>query len=142
MLTGLTPAGFGILQSYVDRTGDVQTAAILAAHAVPAKFTDLRATRWLEAYRDLLDSLKLHHHRVALDIARGARAGAAFVPRQALIRCNFCGKSVGGPSSLARTGRVRPVYVLRHNDTNITSSRQHAPTVDVNCRDAQSVSYL
>ena len=55
----------------MDRTGDVQTAAIIGAHASPAKFADGRAERWLETYRDLLDAFKLFHHRVASNIERG-----------------------------------------------------------------------
>jgi hypothetical protein len=54
VITGLTPSGMDILQSYVDRTGDVQSAAILASLVSPAKFFDVRVERWLETYRDLL----------------------------------------------------------------------------------------
>jgi len=32
IITGLTPPGMDILQSYVDRTGDIQTAAILSSY--------------------------------------------------------------------------------------------------------------
>ncbi|OAX31405.1 hypothetical protein K503DRAFT_787848, partial [Rhizopogon vinicolor AM-OR11-026] len=71
IIAGLTPTGMVILQDYVDRTGDVQTAAILGAYASPAKFADGRAEQWLEMYRDLLDRFKLFHHRVAFDIERG-----------------------------------------------------------------------
>ncbi|KAJ6627385.1 hypothetical protein B0H10DRAFT_2161088 [Mycena sp. CBHHK59/15] len=104
IVTGLTKRGFDILQSYVDRTGDVQTAAILASYACPAKFSDSRAEHWVEAYRDLLDGFKLHHHRVSFDIERGGllqdaiqngdAAPVEWAPRQILIRCNYCNKSV------------------------------------------------
>ncbi|OAX30647.1 hypothetical protein K503DRAFT_870936, partial [Rhizopogon vinicolor AM-OR11-026] len=48
IIAGLTPTGVVILQGYMDRTGDIQTAAILGAHASHAKFADGRAERWLE----------------------------------------------------------------------------------------------
>ncbi|KAJ7762788.1 hypothetical protein DFH07DRAFT_404320 [Mycena maculata] len=104
IVTGLTKRGMDILQSHVDRTGDIQTAAIMASYACPFKFKDARAERWVEAYRDLLDGFKLHHHRVSFDIERGgllqaagddrAPAAITWAPQQILIRCSYCNKSV------------------------------------------------
>lgn len=111
IITGLMRPGMDILQSYVDRTGDVQTAAILSAYVSPAKFPDFRVERWLEAYRDLLDGFKLFHHRVSFDIERGHIIQDAvqngdvapfeWTPRQILIRCNYCNKSISVPGSAA-----------------------------------------
>jgi hypothetical protein len=116
IIAGLTPKGMDILQCYVDRTGDVQTAAILAAHVSPAKFADARAERWLETYRDLLDGFKLFHHRVAFDIERGLILQDAvqngdlapfdWAPRQILIRCNYCSKPMNPVLEGAQKGRV------------------------------------
>ncbi|KAJ7087262.1 hypothetical protein B0H15DRAFT_843273 [Mycena belliarum] len=104
IVTGLTKRGMDILQSHVDRTGDVQTAAILASYACPLKFADVRAERWVEVYRDLLDGFKLYHHRVRFDIERGGliqdavhngdRVPVEWAPKQILIRCNYCNKPV------------------------------------------------
>jgi len=103
-VTGLTKRGMDILQGHVDRSGDVQTAAILSSYACPFKFTDPRAERWVQAYRDLLDGFKLHHHRVRFDIERGGlwqdavqygdRNPVEWAPSQILIRCNYCNKPV------------------------------------------------
>src|SRR5712671_686538 len=62
--------GLHLLQNYADRTGDVQTAAILGAYVHPHQLKDARAERWLDVYRDLLDGWKLFHHRCQLDIDR------------------------------------------------------------------------
>jgi WD repeat-containing protein mio len=107
IVTGLTKAGMDILQSYVDFTGDVQTAAILSSYVCPAKFPDPRAERWLEAYRDLLDGFKLFHHRVGFDIERGRILQDAILhddlsplewaPGQIFIRCNYCSKPINVP---------------------------------------------
>lgn len=105
VVTGLTPTGMSILQSYVDHTGDVQTAAIISSLVCPWKFTDVRAGRWLDTYRDLLDGFKLFGSRVNFDIQRGQLIHAAIKegeldaeehvpPPQILIRCNYCNKSV------------------------------------------------
>ncbi|KAH7928941.1 hypothetical protein BV22DRAFT_1030156 [Leucogyrophana mollusca] len=116
VVTGLTPPGIDIIQNYVDRTGDVQTAAILSSIVCPSKFEDCRAERWLEAYRDLLDGFRLFHHRVSFDIDRGQILQEAvqsgdlapfeWAPRQILIRCNYCSKPMNPmPSGTAQKGR-------------------------------------
>ena len=123
IVTGLTPAGMNILQAYVDRTGDVQTAAILSSYICPQRFKDRRAERWLDAYRDLLDGFRLHKCRVILDIERGQRLNGAIqngdmvpqdlVPRQILIRCHYCNKPVSNPPTALdpqQMGRVRVFF--------------------------------
>lgn len=104
ILTGLTPRGMDILQCYVDMTGDIQTAAIVSSLVSPLKWEDLRVGIWVEAYRDLLDGWRLFHYRCQYDIDRGSilqegmQAGdlgvKEWVPRQFLIRCNYCNKSI------------------------------------------------
>lgn len=56
VLTGLTKSGLALIQNYLDRTGDVQTAALAAAYVYPARLNDERAERWTEGYRSLLDT--------------------------------------------------------------------------------------
>jgi len=57
IISGLTPAGMVILQSYVDRTGDVQTAAILVPTYVPPSLqTRARSSGWRQ--RTLLNTDK------------------------------------------------------------------------------------
>ncbi|KAJ7895961.1 hypothetical protein B0H14DRAFT_3081117 [Mycena olivaceomarginata] len=100
---------------YVNRSGDVQTAAILSSYACPFKFTDPRAERWVDAYRDLLDGFKLHHYRVSFDIERGGlwqdavqygdRKPVEWAPNQILIRCNYCNKP---PTTCANCSRALP----------------------------------
>ncbi|KZS98492.1 hypothetical protein SISNIDRAFT_448741 [Sistotremastrum niveocremeum HHB9708] len=103
ILTGLTPAGMDLLQSYVDLTGDVQTAAVMASLVFPMKVNDSRAERWIETYRTLLDYWKLFHHRCQFDIQRGqilrdgstdrVRLMEAWKP-QIVLHCNFCSKTL------------------------------------------------
>ncbi|KAF8322197.1 hypothetical protein DL93DRAFT_1270336 [Clavulina sp. PMI_390] len=115
-ITGLNLAGVDVLQSYIDTTGDVQTAAALVSYVAPARWKpdrrtakdkdikDPRPERWVQAYRNLLDSWQLFHHRVQFDLLRGEVNTAAirdgevapfeWVPRQMEIRCNYCGRLV------------------------------------------------
>ena len=104
MVTGLTSRGLDLIQNYVDATGDVQTAALLASYVYPGRIKDSRAGRWVEAYRALLDGWKLFHHRCQFDIDRGkivqeGISNGDFAPvewakKQFLIRCHFCNKAI------------------------------------------------
>jgi len=115
IVTGLTKKGLDLLQSYVDRCGDVQTASILGAFVHPHVIRDPRAERWIDAYRDILDGWKLFYHRVQFDIERGkliqgtsepGKPIEEVVPKQILIRCNYCNKSL---SSSQNTNPVNKV---------------------------------
>ncbi|KAF5393377.1 hypothetical protein D9757_000716 [Collybiopsis confluens] len=121
VLTGLgTPEGREVLRLWLDRCGDIQSAALLGwsglgvslGRSSPNKgktpVIDPRINRWIEAYRDFLDSVKLFHSRVEFDIERGEMLQIALdrrmvtlgnhipalTPRQLLIRCNYCNKTV------------------------------------------------
>lgn len=110
IVTGFTAQGMEILQKYVDVTGDVQTVAIISSLRVPSLISHNGKTltksimdRWVEAYQDLLDGWKLFHHRCQFDIDRGKIIQEAlggndgqkgWQPRQIMIRCNFCNRTV------------------------------------------------
>ncbi|KAJ7667588.1 hypothetical protein DFH06DRAFT_1182943 [Mycena polygramma] len=132
LVTGLTKRGMDILQGHVDRSGDVQTAAILSSYACPFKFSDVRAERWVEAYRDLLDGFKLHHFRVSFDIERGGlsqdavqygdRPPVEWAPRQILIRCSYCNKPVTSSS---------PDSIPKHRPTTCVNCSRALPRCSV-----------
>ncbi|EIW83392.1 hypothetical protein CONPUDRAFT_71947 [Coniophora puteana RWD-64-598 SS2] len=120
----MTTTCLDILQVFVDRTGDVQTAASLAAHLSYPTSPANGAERWVEAYRDLLDGFRMFHERVWFDVERGrvlrergaegsegvweGRRGARWAPSQVLIRCNYCNKPMGGEGFKAGAGKGRP----------------------------------
>jgi hypothetical protein len=72
-LFGLTHHIIPVLQTHLDANGDIQTIALLAA-LVPAKqlSSGLQAKieRWLESYRDMLDSWRMFPARVDFDVRR------------------------------------------------------------------------
>lgn len=119
VITGLTSKGVDILQGYVDFSGDVQSAAILGSFVHPTIMPqDRRVQHWVDSYRDMLDGMKLFHHRVGFDIERGQILNDAmlngdiptkeWVPRQITIRCNYCNKPVtSGKGSTAKGHRAR-----------------------------------
>ncbi|KAG6902515.1 hypothetical protein C0995_015708 [Termitomyces sp. Mi166 len=135
-------AGMDILQGFVNRTGDVQSAAIMGSFVYPPhnpnqvtaiSAMERRVERWVESYRDLLDGFKMFHRRVEFDIERGQialKGGSVnvgdWVPRQIIIRCNYCNKPVipDGPGGgigaevggVQQPGRVRSEFLVHHRD--------------------------
>lgn len=61
----------------MDRTGDVQTAALAGAFVHPGQIHDSRVERWIEAYRKMLDHWTLYTVRAKFDIARGNKMRAS-----------------------------------------------------------------
>ncbi|KAJ0176372.1 hypothetical protein K1T71_007551 [Dendrolimus kikuchii] len=111
LLTGASPEGIALLQRWVENTGDVQSAALVAARCFTAELLkDPRVQNWLDSYRNLLDSWQLWWARCALDTWVAAGAGAAggaggeFAgARHVCVACTYCGKSVA-----ATHGHNRP----------------------------------
>ncbi|KAG6844845.1 hypothetical protein H0H87_003277 [Tephrocybe sp. NHM501043] len=126
--------GLKLLQGFVNRTGDVQSAAIIGSFGYPPRNPnqtrsisgiERQVERWVESYRDLLDGFKMFHRRVEFDIERGQvalKGGATnvgdWVPRQIIIRCNYCNKPVipDGPGGGigAEIGGVQQPGRMRH----------------------------
>lgn len=101
LLCGVSADGVGALQRWLERSGDVQSAALLAARCGGAELLrDERVRAWLAAYRALLDAWRLWWPRCLLDTwAGGGAAGAG-------VACTYCGK----PVAAAATARPRPAF--------------------------------
>lgn len=136
LLLGLRSTGLDLLQSYLNRTADVQTVALASSFVSPGLFClDKRLERWIETYRRLLDRLQLYTTRAMFDGARGRRArlvieqakGAGrtveaqevnkalrkLAPPQILLRCQFCSVNVSIPfGDGAGTATVTRVSLL------------------------------
>ena len=54
-----------LLENYVDRTSDIQTACMLALQGISCVelSTDRRVHTWIQGYRDLLNRWMLWHQR-------------------------------------------------------------------------------
>lgn len=73
LITGLDKRGIGLLQSYLDRSADVQTVALVSCRVVlPAEWTFERqkCLEWLESYRILLNGLQMWNSRASFDVGR------------------------------------------------------------------------
>ncbi|TPX62747.1 hypothetical protein SpCBS45565_g06969 [Spizellomyces sp. 'palustris'] len=144
-LTGLTPAGVDLMEHYLNKTGDVQTASLLLSMVAPGRFLDSRVDDWAETYRTLLDRWQLYRVRAGFDIARQRHlAGDGFVartphpstpynanvPPQIYVRCNFCNQPVANglfASPVKRStgtgmSSAAPMPVMPGNNPHIPSA--------------------
>ncbi|XP_047532959.1 GATOR complex protein MIOS-B [Vanessa atalanta] len=106
LLSGVSADGIGALQRWLERSGDVQSAALLAARCAGAELLrDERVRGWLAAYRSLLDAWRLWWPRCLLDTWVAA-AGGGGEGAGAGVACTYCGK----PVAAAATARPRPAF--------------------------------
>lgn len=100
IFTGITPLGFDLLDKYVNKTSDVQTAASLSIYGSPRYFKDDRVDQWGDIYKDLLKSWSLFSMKCKFDILRTRISknsqGVITVDtpqRQVYIQCMACKKN-------------------------------------------------
>ncbi|KAG8268488.1 hypothetical protein J6590_025803 [Homalodisca vitripennis] len=107
LLTGAGSECVSLLQHYLDRSGDVQSACLIAACTFPSQLLDKdsQVQEWIASYRNLLNSWHMWNHRARVDIALSTRNPGTKPVQQVFVSCNFCGKSVSAymqASSLSR----------------------------------------
>lgn len=141
VITGLDKRGIALLQSYVDRHADVQTAALISSRIIlPTEWNTERKVchEWLESYRTLLNNLQMWHSRAAFDCSRcdhirNLKSGAINTPSgrrvaakkqqvtpqqnfppQLWARCNYCNASLS-LSKLRRQEGIANSWLSRQN---------------------------
>ena len=106
ILTGITPRGMDLMQSYVDRTSDIQTAALIASFGAPKYFKDERAESWVFYYRQLLNSWGMFAARAKFDVMRAqvskrstGEMSISVIGSQAQLQCVRCNKNIFKPDA-------------------------------------------
>ncbi|XP_016136994.1 WD repeat-containing protein mio-like [Sinocyclocheilus grahami] len=119
LLTGLTKDGVDLMESYVDRTGDVQTASFCMLKGSPGEvLKDPRVQCWIENYRNLLDAWRFWHKRAEFDIHRSKLDPSSKPLPQVFVSCNFCGKSISySCSAMPHQGRGFSQYGVSGSPT-------------------------
>ena len=72
-ITGIDRKGIKILQAFVDRYADVQTAALVTSRVIlPAEWEEEKwiCVEWLDAYRSLLNTWQMWQSRAMFDVDR------------------------------------------------------------------------
>ncbi|PHH61819.1 hypothetical protein CDD81_7922 [Ophiocordyceps australis] len=115
VLTGMSDGLVDVVARFVDKYGDVQTAALLTAAAYPRYVDDVRCRAWRNAYRALLQRHALFLQRTRFDVESTRRSKRHGLPtlkppcRQIALRCVFCdAQSLAhhGPSALLLASAV------------------------------------
>lgn len=112
-LTGLADSreATTLLQAFIDKTGDIQTAALVAAQFWPSKKVKARYERWIETYETLLQGWDLCAARAKIEQARGRLAREQNVsfrpPKEIIVRCAFCNKNVADLRATASLSGIR-----------------------------------
>lgn len=76
LLTGLTSLAIPLLQAYLDRTSDIQTVSLLSTFIPPSQLNKgerRQVEKWVEGYRNLLDSWGMWSERSDFDVLRFER---------------------------------------------------------------------
>lgn len=95
IISGLTAQGIQLLQSFVDKTGDVQTATLITSRVAMEIYSkDERrvCSEWLDSYRNLLNHWQMWQARAMFDVDR-ADLMRAFTSSQASARQQQYNKS-------------------------------------------------
>ncbi|KAG0415270.1 hypothetical protein HPB47_007546 [Ixodes persulcatus] len=109
LLTGLGEEGVELVQRYLDRTGDVQTASLVALQSHPSVLSvSPRAQLWVDHYRHLLDQWRLWQQRCQFDCQWVRQHASSVPPPQVVVSCNFCGLAATPYLPLGVQGRAPP----------------------------------
>lgn len=134
IITGMDVKGLELMQTYLDRTSDIQTVALLVAR-LPSKYATYSRlqSQWIAQYQDLLNHLRLFHERARFDVGRSQlqaymngvsnllhestapltlEPSSATVPPHLYVRCNYCNASLS-LASLLRLGGSHSSWLNR-----------------------------
>lgn len=97
LLTGLNSECIELFQTYIHRTGDVQTAAVAIIHSTCTKtISNKYVNAWIESYRDILDKWMLWEQRAKYDICRMElqKRDTRVQESKINIRCGYCAENI------------------------------------------------
>lgn len=104
LLTGIGAESMDLFQNYIDKTGDLQTAVLVNAFAVPLFTDEERWLAWKEVYFHDMQSWRAFIQRTRFTVQHSRRCAAqnpnkrvAPPPRQVTLRCMHCQKSIAKP---------------------------------------------
>lgn len=124
VITGLGKQGIELLQAYVDKYSDVQTAALVSSRVtLPSAWMRERAacSEWLDSYRDLLNTWQMWQSRAMFDVGR-AELLRHLVNKQHLEKERFSSNAASS-RSLSHNNRRMNVNTMR-KQPSMTNPRQ------------------
>ncbi|XP_076824645.1 GATOR2 complex protein MIOS-like isoform X2 [Clavelina lepadiformis] len=108
LVTGLTGSnGVQLLQNYVNKTGDMQTALLVIMQTNNSQtLLGPNVLHWKESYCQLLNKWKLCLERSEFDLQWAKASGIQRTTSQVYIHCNYCNKNISStPAPTTTRGR-------------------------------------
>ena len=128
LFTGLTTKAISLFQSYIEETGDLQTAVLALSFAAPRLSQDTRFERWKESYRLQLNRWKLWVERARFDM-QSTKLSTDFagetvskpIPPQVTLRCYNCNEGLQRDQSSSTTPLTPAQQVSIFGDTRTST---------------------
>ncbi len=121
IFTGLTGQAIPLLQNYIVKFSDLQTAILAVSFASPRYFTDYLVDVWRESYRATLNTYRMFIPRVHFDVQStklstppNRKALLPPAPRQISLRCNNCDQSLDRNSDNAAPPGLSTSFGANH----------------------------
>lgn len=137
LLTGLGEQSMNLLQTYVTKTDDLQSAVLASAFTNPLYVDDVRWEMWKETYFMQMQSWRAFAQRTQFVVghSRMARTKAGRSLKDApavqiVLRCNHCQLSLAKRDGRSNTQKTRPES---SNATSISSPATSAGVVCPKC---------
>mmetsp|Transcript_8268 Transcript_8268/g.16762 ORF Transcript_8268/g.16762 Transcript_8268/m.16762 type:complete len:521 (-) Transcript_8268:1864-3426(-) len=121
-----------LLEQYIQRTGDIQTCALLAASLGAHRWCQY-AQGWLEDYRAQLDEWGLDLDRVKLDISVHDKFGSEPAVREAQACCTYCRR----PLTFCSKEESKPEDATPAEKARAEKARAEKPKIIRRIRDYQ-----
>ncbi|KAK5685045.1 hypothetical protein LTS10_003120 [Elasticomyces elasticus] len=138
LLTGLSEQAIDLLQTYIARTSDLQTAVLATAHTNPRYVDDVRWVMWKETYFEQMQAWRAFNERTKFTVQHARMANTTIIissseqpekPRVQLS-CNHCHAS----PSQGRNRSTSRSHAGQNTPTNkITGPSAHSGTVCLTC---------
>ncbi|XP_076266778.1 GATOR complex protein mio isoform X2 [Rhynchophorus ferrugineus] len=113
LLTGNSPQGLKLIGKYLDMTGDIQSAALLAVKAFSNEINTTTVQNWVLNYQALLNKWKLWFERAHFDIMTVKLKKEKPLP-QIFVSCAYCGKNI--------SSHLRSLKTQQYSRINMTGS--------------------
>ena len=139
LLTGLAgEQAMDLLQTYITRTNDVQTAVLATAVTHPRYSDDVRWEMWRDTYFEQMQRWRCYPQRALFTVqhakmSRSPQTGQSLVeqpPAQVTLRCLHCHGSLARDASKILG---RSTSAAKDNATRVTGPTAHAGTVCPQC---------
>ena len=138
LLTGLGKKAMSLFKSYIDETGDLQTAVLALSFVAPRLTQDTQFEVWKESYRCQLNRWRLWVQRARFDM-QSTKLSTEFagekvskpIPSQVTLRCYNCNEALqrdqSASTALLSAAQQTSIFGDTRTSTVCPKCRAHLP---------------